>query len=286
MAQSSATPIPIRCAVRKNQLPGNNYIAPQAWRTRVPEELYPTAYVAERTIKYLGKLLTQRARQAILPAVLLSRSASSLYAAGPLLGHVRSQRDSLTAIFQRGRAADHTASAKTLRRAHRQPEPTVTASARSPSPSARSREAIALTYGMITMIDDAIGSILGWLKTLRPRSRHGRDFHQRPRRLHGRSSVIAKRRAALSRPGARAVYLAAIRASRDGGLVNSGLCGTLDIASTILDRAGLAGHNGMQGKSLTAGGRRRRRRVTIRWSSKSTSGAATWDLRITSARAA
>ena len=37
----------------KNQLPGNHYTAPQAWRTRVPEELYPTAYVAERTMKYL-----------------------------------------------------------------------------------------------------------------------------------------------------------------------------------------------------------------------------------------
>jgi arylsulfatase A-like enzyme len=37
---------------------------------------------------------------------------------------------------------------------------------------------------------------------------------------------------------------------RQPGLVNSGLCGTLDLARTILDRAGLAGHNGMQGKSL------------------------------------
>jgi arylsulfatase A-like enzyme len=34
------------------------------------------------------------------------------------------------------------------------------------------------------------------------------------------------------------------------GLVNSGLCGTLDLARTILDRAGLEGHNGMQGVSL------------------------------------
>jgi len=38
----------------------------------------------------------------------------------------------------------------------------------------------------------------------------------------------------------------------DQGLVNDGLCATLDIASTILDRAGLAGHNGIQGKSLLA----------------------------------
>ena len=37
----------------ENQLPGNRYTAPQAWRTRMPEELYPTAYVAERTMMYL-----------------------------------------------------------------------------------------------------------------------------------------------------------------------------------------------------------------------------------------
>ena len=34
------------------------------------------------------------------------------------------------------------------------------------------------------------------------------------------------------------------------GTVGSGLYSTLDIASSILDRAGLAGHNGMQGTTL------------------------------------
>jgi len=37
----------------ENHLPGNRYTAPQAWRTRMPEALYPTAYVAERTMMYL-----------------------------------------------------------------------------------------------------------------------------------------------------------------------------------------------------------------------------------------
>jgi arylsulfatase A-like enzyme len=32
--------------------------------------------------------------------------------------------------------------------------------------------------------------------------------------------------------------------------VNQGLCGTLDIANTVLARAGLQGHNGMQGANL------------------------------------
>jgi arylsulfatase A-like enzyme len=34
------------------------------------------------------------------------------------------------------------------------------------------------------------------------------------------------------------------------GLINRGICGTLDIARTVLARAGLQGHNGMQGANL------------------------------------
>jgi arylsulfatase A-like enzyme len=34
------------------------------------------------------------------------------------------------------------------------------------------------------------------------------------------------------------------------GIVNRGLCGTLDFANTVLARAGLQGHNGMQGANL------------------------------------
>src|SRR4051812_48866655 len=38
---------------RENQLPGNVYSCPQAWRTAVPAELYPTSYVAERAAAYV-----------------------------------------------------------------------------------------------------------------------------------------------------------------------------------------------------------------------------------------
>jgi arylsulfatase A-like enzyme len=111
------------------------------------------------------------------------------------------------------------------------------------------REATALTYGMITMIDDAIGSILSWLRTLRLdhdtvvifTSDHG-DFM-------GDQQLLLK--GALHYRGlVRVPFIWQEANVGDGGIVNNGLCSTLDIASTILDRAGLAGHNGMQGKSL------------------------------------
>ena len=36
----------------ENQLP-HDYVLPQAWRTALPEELYPTSYVVERTLAWL-----------------------------------------------------------------------------------------------------------------------------------------------------------------------------------------------------------------------------------------
>ena len=89
------------------------------------------------------------------------------------------------------------------------------------------REAIALTYGMITMIDDAIGSILAWLKTLRLdqdtvvifTSDHG-DFM-------GDHQLLLK--GALHYRGlVRVPFIWSDPQSETPGKLNAGLCGTLD----------------------------------------------------------
>jgi arylsulfatase A-like enzyme len=111
------------------------------------------------------------------------------------------------------------------------------------------REAIALTYGMITMVDDAVGSILGWLKTLRLdedtivifTSDHG-DFM-------GDHQLLLK--GALHYRGlVRVPFIWSDPNAETPGLVNRQLCGTLDIARTVLSRAGLQAYNGIQGANL------------------------------------
>lgn len=233
---------------RQNQLPGNDYIAPQAWRTRIPAESYPTAYVAERTIKYLENYSrTDRSKPFFIQCsfpdphhpftppgrywhmydpeqITLPPSFNS--AERPIAPHLQKLYDE--------RAAN---------KANRDGQRTFAITER------EVREATALTYGMITMIDDAIGSILGWLKTLRLdqdtvvifTSDHG-DFM-------GDHQLLLK--GALHYRGlVRVPFIWRDLNGETGGLVNAGLCGTLDIANTILDRAGLAGPNGMQGLSL------------------------------------
>ena len=232
----------------RNQLPGNNYIAPQAWRTRVPEELYPTAYVAERTMMYLEHYArTDRSRPFFLQcsfpdphhpftppgrywdmydptAIILPRSFNS--AERPIPPH-------LQALYEE----------RTQNSANRDGQRTFAITER------EVREAIALTYGMISMIDDAIGSILGWLKMLRLdedtviifTSDHG-DFM-------GDHQLLLK--GALHYRGlVRVPFIWSDPESESMGYVNTGLCSTLDIARTVLSRAGLEGHNGMQGISL------------------------------------
>jgi arylsulfatase A-like enzyme len=232
----------------KNQLPGNHYIAPQAWRTRIPEELYPTAYVAERTINYLENYArTDRSKpffiQCSFPdphhpftppgrywdmydpaAVSLPSSFNS--GERPIPPHLQKLYDE--------RAQD---------KSNKDGQRTFAVTER------EAREAIALTYGMITMVDDAIGSILGWLKMLRLdedtvvlfTSDHG-DFM-------GDHRLLLK--GALHYRGlVRVPFIWNDPQTEAGGLTNSGLCGTLDIARTILARAGLQGHNGMQGVNL------------------------------------
>ncbi|MGH7784459.1 MAG: sulfatase family protein, partial [Candidatus Binatia bacterium] len=111
------------------------------------------------------------------------------------------------------------------------------------------REAIALTYGMITMIDDAVGRILSRLTALGFAEDTVIIFNSDHADFMGDHQLLLK--GALHYQGlVRVPFIWSDPAVSSKGGVNSGLCGTLDIAHTILDRAGLEGHNGMQGMSL------------------------------------
>lgn len=216
----------------------------QAWRTSVPEEYHPTAWIAARTIARIEACARANEpffvqcsfpdphhpftppgkywdlydpRDVPLPA--------SFHANEPPPPHVawfRAERDA-------GRALKHT-----------------------PAPFActerEAREAIALNYGSIAKIDDEVGRILGALKRLGLdrdtvvifTSDHG-DYmgdHQMLLKgpMHYRGIV-------------RAPFIWHDPAGPKGG-VGTALTQTIDIAPTILERARVAPFNGIQGRSL------------------------------------
>lgn len=231
-----------------HQLDGNRYRAPQAWRTRVPEELYPTAYVAERTMRFLENYSrTDRSKpffiQCSFPdphhpftppgkywemfdANEIPTPPSFSNGGHPLPPHLQ-------------KLHDERAQNKSNRDGQRAFAIT----------EQEAREAIALTYGMITMVDDAIGSILAWLKTLGLDSNTVVIFTSDHGDFMGDHQLLLK--AALHYRGlVRVPFIWSDPHTESGGLVSQSLCGTLDIAKTILSRAGLAGHNGLQGRNL------------------------------------
>jgi arylsulfatase A-like enzyme len=230
-----------------NQLPGNEYTAPQAWRTAIPEELYPTNYVAERTCDWLDAHaaggtddpffiqcsfpdphhpFTPPGRYWEMYKPDDMALPGSFHANGPLprpLAAIHKERDEGKANRGGQRAIGVT--------------------------EREAREAAALTCGQIAMIDDAIGRVLAKLSAL------GLDrdtvviFTTDHGDFMGDHGILLK--AALHYQGVvRVPFIWADPEAAAAGTVRNDLSGTLDIAATILDRAGLTPHNGIQGRSL------------------------------------
>jgi arylsulfatase A-like enzyme len=232
---------------RKNQLPGNHYTAPQAWRTRIPEELYPSSYVAERTIAYLE----QHAGKAGQPFFLQCSFPDPHHPFTPP-GKYWNMYDpvdiSLPPSFNAGEhlVPPHLQQLYIEREqagANRDGQRAFAIT------EAEARQAIALTYGMITMIDDAVGRILQCLSSAGLANNTIVIFNADHGDFMGDHQLLLK--GALHYQGlVRVPFIWSDPEAQSTGLVNSGLCGTIDLARTILDRAGLEGYNGMQGVSL------------------------------------
>ena len=232
----------------KNQLPGNDYLAPQAWRTRIPEELYPTAFVAERTMTYLENYTRSDRTRPFFIQCSFPDPHHPFTPPGRYWDMYDPRMISLPPSFNSGERPipahlQNLYDERALNQSNRDGQRTFAISER------EAREAIALTYGMITMVDDAIGSILGWLKTLGLDTDTVVVFTSDHGDFMGDHQLLLK--GALHYRGlVRVPFIWRDPQVEATGFTNSGLAGTLDIATTILDRAGLEGHNGMQGKSL------------------------------------
>jgi arylsulfatase A-like enzyme len=220
---------------------------PQAWRTRMPEELYPTSYVAECTIARIKDVVATPDRPFFIACSFPDPHHPftppgrywDLYRAAdvplPLSWHVDAER-----------VPPH------VRRLYTERD-NGAANKNSPSSFActeqEARALTALTYGMIAMIDDAIARILIALEE----SGLAKDTVVIFTSDHG--DLMGDHQLMLKGP---VHYHGVIRVPfiwkdtedrRPGGR-RTALASTIDIARTILDRAGTATFNGMLGASL------------------------------------
>ncbi len=216
----------------------------QAWRTRVPEALSTTRWIADRTIDRLRHWA--RGDQPFFvqcsfpdphhpfnppgkywdmydPAgVSLPASFTANDQPPPHVRWLHEQRDA-------GKAVKHT--------------PALFACTEQ-----EAREAIALNYGSITHIDDAIGSVLAALDELGLRDNTVVVFTSDHGDFFGDHQLLLK--GPVHYNGILQTPLIWADPQHDGARRDPGLCSSIDIAPTVLERAGVAPFHGIQGRSL------------------------------------
>lgn len=232
----------------ENQLPGNDYACPQAWRTAVPEELYPTHFVAEKTCDYLEAHARSGGDAPFFiqcsfpdphhPFTPPGRYWDMFHPADMPLPESFRQRD--------GDAPAHVRALRAGRdsgKQNRDGQRVIAITER------EAREAQALTRGMLANVDDRVGMVLAKLRAL------GLDrdtvviFTADHADFMGDHQLLLK--GALHYQGlVRVPFIWSDPDTGDGPSVRDDIAGTLDIARTVLARAGLAPHNGIQGRNL------------------------------------
>lgn len=230
----------------ENAIPDERYRAPQAWRTRLPEELYPSSYIAERACSWLD----DRARASGDEPFFLKCSFPDPHHPYTPPGKYWDMYDPesipLPPSFH---ARDTTDLVRSVDRDTRSGATNRHGYTPFSVTERECKEIIALTYGMISLIDDCIGRIIGHLHHLGLSDDTVVLFTSDHGDWMGDHGIMLK--GPLHFQGLiRVPFIWADTADRAHPGHPARLCGTLDIASTILDRAGIAPFNGIQGQSL------------------------------------
>ena len=227
----------------ENSLPDNRFNAPQAWRTAVPEELYATSWIADRSEAWLSNGAAND------KPFFLQMSFPDPHHPFTPPGRYWSMYDPadipLPASFGQGDLPPIRAMREALEKG--------TDARHSQNPFAvtevEARSIIALTYGMITMIDDAIGRVLNRLDSLGLAEDTVVIFTSDHGDYMGDHGLMLK--LLLHFQGIiRVPFVWHDPKSRSRGQVDGGLASSIDIAPTILARAGIQPYNGIQGRDL------------------------------------
>lgn len=217
----------------------------QAWRTRVPEECYPTAWIADRTIA--------RLRQCAAGGKPFFIHASfpdphhPFTPPGKYWDMVRPEDVTAPASFH----ASHRSRAPHLEWLYaRRADGTAVKNTQTlfACSEREAREAIALNHGSVGFIDYSIGRVLAELRALGIESDTVVVFTSDHADFMGEHQLLLK--GPLHYRGLTRVPFIWADGARSGARRSQALTQTIDIAATILERAGVEPWNGMQGKSL------------------------------------
>ena len=228
----------------KNELP-NNYTCPQAYRTPVPEELYPTAYIRDRVVDYIHT--AKNKDTPFFAFVSFPDPHHPFNPPGKYWDMYNPDEFELYLPYE----------------AHKNPTPPMRWLNRNLKSGADGqktpqtalmldehhiKEAMALTAGMISFVDDAIGTIMDTLSDTWQNDNTVVCFNSDHGDYLGDFNMILK--GALQFKSITRVPFIWMDPGMRTREKTDALCSTVDIASSILDRAGLKTFNGNQGKTF------------------------------------
>ncbi|GGX12288.1 sulfatase [Pigmentiphaga litoralis] len=244
---ASRHPDPDSLRGRANAKPDARYRAPQAWRTRLPVDLYPTTFVAEQTSAWIEKHVAEPDAAPFYIQCSFPDPHHPLTPPGKYWDMYDPDAMTLPASFHQ---EDKPA---LLAAVHRYTQAGGTREAYAPfSVDEREcKEMIALTYGMISLVDDAIGSVVKTLERLGIADDTVIIFTSDHGEMMGDHGIMLKGPLHY-RSVARVPFVwrdPALPAPRRGQAMPE-VASTLDLAQTILARVGLAPYNGIQGVNL------------------------------------
>ncbi len=228
---------------RKNQLP-HDYVCPQAFRTPIPENLYPTAFIRDRAIEWLKS--AKEDDKPFFAFVSFPDPHHPFTPPGEYWDMYKPEQFSVPPGYD----------------AHRNPIPPMrflheqwkTGGRADQSQEAfmaserEIREAMALSCGMIAMIDDAVGAVLETLKTSGRYDETVIVFNADHGDYLGDCSMMLK--SAIQRRSINNVPFIWSDPQARVARRSHALTSTLDLAPSILARAGVKPYYGIQGRSF------------------------------------
>jgi arylsulfatase A-like enzyme len=228
---------------RANQLP-HDYTCYQAYRTPIPEALYHTSYIGHQAADWL-----QQQADGDRPFFLFVSFPDPHHPFNPPGKYWDMYKPEDFSVDIPYHA--HTTPPPPLQYLREQFEQGLLPPTPQTAFMAEDRhlqEAMALSAGMITMIDDAVGGVLEALQQSGKYEETVVLFTSDHGDYLGDSHLLLK--GAWARPAINRVPFIWTDPKAPGGVEDATLASTLDIGPTILERAGLRPYFGIQGRSL------------------------------------
>ena len=226
-----------------NQLP-HNYSCPQAYRTPIPEELYPTAYIRDRAIDYLN---ARKGEDAPFFAFVSFPDPHHPFNPPGKYWDMYSP-DQFEVSLPYGAHQNPTPPMRWLRENFETGGGQTTPQTAMMLDDQQIKEAMALTAGMMACVDDAVGGIMQALQENGQSQNTVVCYNSDHGDYLGDFNLLLKG-ALPFRSITRVPFIWADPDSERAD-VNNELASTVDIAATVLDRAGIKPFNGNQGKSF------------------------------------